>query len=66
MRGYYVFYFNVKMNRKFLLNLFIKKFYILEMDSYIMLKVFVVGLRIINKKGIFVCLKEVCEKGYLK
>lgn len=57
---------HIKTRRKFYPNLQTKKFYIPEEDKWISLKVSVAGLRNINKKGIFVCLKEAREKGYLK
>ena len=52
--------------RKFYPNLITKKFYIPEEDSYITLKISTSALRTINKKGIYACVKEAREKGYLK
>ncbi len=57
---------HIKTRRKFYPNLQTKKFYIPEEDKWITLKVSAAGLRNINKKGIFACLKEAREKGYLK
>jgi large subunit ribosomal protein L28 len=52
--------------RKFYPNLITKKFYIPEEDSYITLKISTSALRTVNKKGIYACVKEAREKGYLK
>jgi len=57
---------NRKTKRKFMPNLISKKFYIVEEDQYITLKISTSALRTINKKGISACLKEAREKGYLK
>ncbi|MBD3639350.1 MAG: 50S ribosomal protein L28 [Crocinitomicaceae bacterium] len=55
-----------KTKRKFYPNLITKKFYIPEEDSYITLKISASALRTVNKKGIYACVKEAREKGYLK
>ena len=55
-----------KTKRKFYPNLFTKKFYLPEEDTYITLKVSAAGLRTINKKGITACVKEARQKGFLK
>lgn len=55
-----------KTKRKFYPNLITKKFYIPEEDQYITLKISTSALRTINKKGIYACLKEAREKGYIK
>ncbi len=55
-----------KTRRRFYPNLQTKKFYIPEEDKWITLKVSAAGIRNINKKGIFACLKEAREKGYMK
>lgn len=52
--------------RKFYPNLFKKKFYLPEEDTFITLKVSAAGLRNINKKGITACVKEARKKGFLK
>lgn len=57
---------NRKTKRKFMPNLISKKFYLVEEDQYITLKISTSALRTINKKGISACLKEAREKGYLK
>ncbi|MBI3238786.1 MAG: 50S ribosomal protein L28 [Flavobacteriia bacterium] len=55
-----------KTKRKFYPNLFIKKFYVPEEDQYVTLRVSASALRTINKKGIFACMKDAREKGFLK
>ena len=55
-----------KTKRKFYPNLITKKFFIPEENGYITLKSCTSGLRTINKKGIFVCIKEAREKGFIK
>jgi len=52
--------------RKFYPNLITKKFYIAEEDSYITLKIAASALRTVTKKGIYACVKEAREKGFLK
>ena len=51
--------------RKFLPNLMVKKFYFVEEDRWITLKVSASGIRNINKKGLKTALKEASEKGYI-
>jgi large subunit ribosomal protein L28 len=51
--------------RKFYPNLFTKKFYLEEEDRWITLKVSAAGIRLINKKGLQVVLKEAKEKGFI-
>jgi len=55
-----------KTRRRFYPNLQTKKIFIPEEDKWITLKVSAAGIRNINKKGIFACLKEAREKGYMK
>ena len=57
---------NRKTKRKFKANLIEKKFFVPEEDKWITLKISTSALRTINKKGIFACLKEAREKGFLK
>ena len=52
--------------RKFYPNLFVKKYYILEEDRWITLKISAAGMRNINKNGLNATLKTAVEKGYLK
>jgi len=56
---------NHKTKRKFSPNLQTKKFFIPEEDREITLKVSTSGLRTINKKGIYACIREAREKGFL-
>lgn len=51
--------------RKFYPNLFTKKFYLVEEDRWITLKVSAAGIRLINKKGLQTVLKDAKEKGFL-
>ncbi len=57
---------NIKTKRKFNPNLHIKKFYVPELNEWVILKVSAHGLRNINKKGIWNCIVESSEKGYIK
>jgi len=56
---------HAKTKRRFNINLHTKKFYIPEEDKWITLRVSTSGLRNINKKGVFACVKEAREKGFL-
>lgn len=51
--------------RSFDVNLFTKKFYWVEQDTWISLKVSASGLRTINKVGLDAAIKKAAEKGYL-
>jgi large subunit ribosomal protein L28 len=51
--------------RKFLPNLFEKKYYLPEEERWVSLKVSAAGMRLINKKGLSTTLKEAKEKGYI-
>jgi large subunit ribosomal protein L28 len=51
--------------RKFYPNLFEKKYFITEENRWISLKISAAGIRLINKKGLTVALKEAKEKGYI-
>ncbi len=51
--------------RVFLPNLFDKKFYLVEEDRYVKLRVSAAGIRIINKKGLNSALKDAVSKGHL-
>ena len=50
--------------RIFNVNLFTKKFYYVEQDCWISLKLSASGLRTINKKGLDAALTEAVAKGY--
>ncbi|MBO4481432.1 MAG: 50S ribosomal protein L28, partial [Bacteroidales bacterium] len=52
--------------RKFNPNLHTKKFFVPELNEWVMLKVSAKGMRNINKKGVWNCIVEASEKGYLK
>jgi large subunit ribosomal protein L28 len=56
---------NVKTKRKFLPNLFKKKFFVPSTGETVTLKVSANGLRTINKNGIEAALKSAKEKGFL-
>jgi large subunit ribosomal protein L28 len=56
---------NIKTKRRFYPNLQTKRFFIPEENRTITLKVSAAGLRTINKKGIYACIKEAREKGFL-
>ena len=51
--------------RLFNVNLFIKKFFYVEEDFWIQLRVSAAGLRIINRVGLDAALKEAVSKGYV-
>jgi len=51
--------------RKFLPNLFKKKFYLPEEDRWISLTVSANGIRTINKNGLFASLKSAKEQGFI-
>ncbi|MCQ2059578.1 MAG: 50S ribosomal protein L28 [Bacteroidaceae bacterium] len=50
--------------RTFDVNLFTKKFYYVEEDCWISLRLSAAGLRTINKKGLDAALKDAVAKGY--
>lgn len=51
--------------RSFDVNLFSKKFYYVEENCWISLKISAAGLRMINKGGLDAALKQAVAKGYL-
>lgn len=51
--------------RTFVPNLFKKKFYLVEEDRWVSLKVSASGIRTINKKGLAIALKDAKAKGYI-
>jgi len=55
-----------KTRRTFLPNLFKKRIFMPETGEWINIKISANGLRIINKKGATVAIKEAREKGFLK
>ena len=56
---------NAKTKRKFLPNLFKKKFFIPSTGEYVTLKVSANGLRTINKNGVEAAIQTAKEKGFL-
>ena len=52
--------------RKFMVNIFTKRFYLPEEDRWIKLNVSAAGLRTINKNGLNVTLKESKAKGFIE
>ncbi|MDR2765801.1 MAG: 50S ribosomal protein L28 [Tannerella sp.] len=56
---------NKRTKRKFNVNLFSKKFYWVEQDCWINLKISAAGLRLINKVGLNAALKSAADKGNL-
>ena len=66
MGGNSVSHSNIKTKRKFNPNLQIKKFYIVEEDRWVTLKVSTSAIRTINKKGIAACIKDAKEAGIIK
>ncbi|HLP13405.1 MAG TPA: 50S ribosomal protein L28 [Flavobacteriales bacterium] len=56
---------NVKTKRKFQPNLMTKKFFIAEENAWITLKLSAAGLRNINKNGVYACVQEARQKGFL-
>jgi large subunit ribosomal protein L28 len=51
--------------RKFLPNIFNKKYFLPEENRWITLKVSASGIRLITKKGLSTVLKEAKEKGFI-
>ena len=51
--------------RRFDVNLFSKKFYYVEEECWIQLKISAAGLRMINKVGLDAALKQAVAKGYV-
>jgi len=61
--GHRVSHSNIKTLRRFLPNLQSKRFFLAEEDRWITLKVSANAIRTINKKGLFVVVKELREQG---
>jgi len=51
--------------RKFMPNLFTKRYYLPEEERWVTLKLSAAGMRVINKKGLPAVLKEAKDKGYI-
>jgi large subunit ribosomal protein L28 len=54
---------NIKTKRRFLPNLQTKKFFLAEEDKWITLKLSTEGIRTINKRGLYVVIKEMRASG---
>lgn len=65
IKGNSVSHSNKKSKRWFNANIQTKTFFIAEEQREITLRVSTAGLRNIDKKGIYTCIKEAREKGYL-
>jgi large subunit ribosomal protein L28 len=63
--GHKVSHSNVKTKRLFDVNLKRKRFFVPETGEWIVLRVSTSALKNINKKGIFTCIKEAREQGFL-
>ncbi len=63
--GHKVSHSNIKSKKRFYPNLQRKKFYIPEENCWITLRVSASGIRNINKKGIYACLKEAERNGLI-
>jgi large subunit ribosomal protein L28 len=51
--------------RRFYPNLFVKRFFLVDEDRWITLKVSAAGLRTINKKGLAIALKDAKLEGHI-
>lgn len=54
---------NIKTKRRFLPNLQKKRFYLVEEDKWVTLKVSTEAIRTINKKGLYTVVKELRTQG---
>ena len=63
--GNYVSHSKHHTKRSFDVNLFSKKFYYVEEDCWIQLKISAAGLRLVNKVGLDAALKQAVAKGYV-
>jgi large subunit ribosomal protein L28 len=66
MVGNHVSHSNHKTKRRFLPNLQKKRFFVPELNEWIELKVSTSAMRTIDKKGIYVYLKELEKKGLIQ
>jgi large subunit ribosomal protein L28 len=65
IKGHKVSHSNKKSKRWFSPNIQTKKFFVAEENREITLRVSAEGLRHMNKKGVYTCIREAREKGYL-
>ena len=63
MTGNKVSHSNIKTKRRFLPNLQTKRFFLVEEDKWITLKLSVEGIRTINKNGLYTVVKGLRKKG---
>jgi large subunit ribosomal protein L28 len=56
---------NRKTKRRFNPNLQEKRFFVPEEQKWVTIKVSTAGIKIINVKGIYACIKEAREKGFM-
>lgn len=56
---------NRKTKRRFNPNLQEKRFFVPEEKKWVTIKVSTAGIKIINRRGIYACIKEAREKGFL-
>lgn len=56
---------NRKTKKRFDVNLFYKRFYLVEEDRWIRIRVSANGLRTINKKGLVSALKDAQAQGFI-
>jgi large subunit ribosomal protein L28 len=54
---------NIKTKRRFLPNLQTKRFFLAEEDKWVTMKVSTEGIRTINKRGLYVVIKEMRANG---
>lgn len=57
---------NIKTKRRFNPNLHTKKFYVPELDEWVVLKVSAHAMRNINKNGVWSSIVKASKKGFLK
>lgn len=62
--GHKISHSNVKTNRWFYPNLQVKKYFVPELNRWVSLKLTTRAMRTIDKKGIYVYLKEQEKKGF--
>ncbi len=61
--GHKVSHSNIKTKRRFLPNLQTKRFFLAEEDKWITLKLTTDGIRTINKRGLYIVVKELRAAG---
>jgi len=61
--GHKVSHSNIKTKRRFLPNLFTKRFYLAEEEKWVTLKLSADGIRTINQKGLYSVVQELRSQG---